>query len=144
MDRSPGSGGVERLQGLNQTAGLPMRKVLAEPMFRTRDRSLSCDSLRLTALCIFISLFGMCRDGKISRRQQSFPGHREKESRADRFPVARGGASSAGWRWYQLGREIRSRILLGASSIWGSNAISAANPGETYGFLRPESVSCCP
>jgi len=118
----------ERLQGLTETAGMPMRKVLAEPMCRIRDLSLFCNWLRLAALCIFIFSLSGCASMKSVQTAPPFPGHREKEIERNRFPVAQGEDV--------IGRLAIIRLETGDTLpdiarhfSLGVNAISAANPG---------------
>ena len=106
-----------------------MRKVLAEPMFRIRDRSRSCDWLRLTALCVFIfSLSGCAAMKSVRETAESIPGRPEKEIERNKFPVARGEDV--------IGRMAVLRLEKGDTLPdiarhfgLGINAISAANPG---------------
>jgi L,D-transpeptidase ErfK/SrfK len=106
-----------------------MRKVLAEPMFRTRDRSLSCNRLCLAALCIFIfSLSGCAAMKSVQETAESFPGHREKEIERNRFPVARGEDVIGRLAVIRLEKGDTLPDIARHFSL-GINAISAANPG---------------
>ena len=129
MDRSLGSGGVERLQGLTETAGLPMRKVLAEPMCRINDLSLFSNWLRLTALCIFIfSLSGCAATKSVKETAKSFPIHHEKEIERNKFPVARGEDVIGRLALIRLEKGDTLPDIARHFSL-GINAISTANPG---------------
>jgi L,D-transpeptidase ErfK/SrfK len=120
---------VERLQGLTETAGLPMRKVLAEPMCRISDLSLSDNWLRLTALCIFIfSLSGCAATKSVQKTAESIPSHLEKEIERNRFPVARGEDVIGRLAVIRLEKGDTLPDIARHFSL-GINAISATNPG---------------
>src|SRR5660397_110418 len=105
-----------------------MRKGLAYLMCRISNRSLSCNRLRLTALCIFIISLSGCASMKSVKMAPPFPGHREKEIERNKFPVARGEDV--------IGRLALIRLETGDTLpdiarhfSLGINAISTANPG---------------
>jgi len=86
-------------------------------------------------------LFSGCASMK-SVQTAAFPGHREKGDRAKQVSGCK--------REDVIGRLAIIRLETGDTLpdiarhfSLGLNAISTANPGWMYGFLRPESVSCC-
>ena len=106
-----------------------MRKVLAEPMFRISDLSLSCNRLRLTALCIFIfSLSGCAATKSVQKTAESFPSHHEKEIERNKFPVARGEDVIGRLAVIRLEKGDTLPDIARHFSL-GINAISTANPG---------------
>ena len=120
---------MERLQGLTETAGMPMRKVLAEPMCRISDPSPFCNRLRLTALCIFIfSLSGCAATKSVQKTAESIPSQLEKEIERNRFPVARGEDVIGRLAVIRLEKGDTLPDIARHFSL-GINAISAANPG---------------
>ena len=120
---------MERLQGLTETAGMPMRKVLAEPMCRISDPSPFCNWLRLTALCIFIfSLSGCAATKSVQKTAESIPSQLEKEIERNRFPVARGEDVIGRLAVIRLEKGDTLPDIARHFSL-GINAISAANPG---------------
>ena len=97
-------------------------------MCRISDLSLSCNRLRLTALCIFIFSLSGCASMKSVQTAPPIPVHREKEIERNNFPVARGEDV--------IGRLAIIRLETGDTLpdiarhfSLGLNAISTANPG---------------
>ena len=106
-----------------------MRKVLAWPMFRIGDRSLSCNWLRCTALCIFIfSLSGCAATKSVRETAEPFPSHHEKEIERNKFSVARGEDVIGRLAVIRLEKGDTLPDIARHFSL-GINAISAANPG---------------
>src|SRR4030067_3177550 len=98
-------------------------------MFRISDLSLSCNWLRLTALCIFIfSLSGCAAMKSVLETAESFPSHHEKEIERNKFPVARGEDVVGRLAIIRLEKGDTLPDIARHLSL-GINAISAANPG---------------
>src|SRR4030065_90600 len=98
-------------------------------MFPISDRSLSCNWLRLSALCIFIfSLSGCAAMKSVLETAVSFPSHLEKEIERNKFPVARGEDVIGRLAVIRLEKGDTLPDIARHFSL-GINAISAANPG---------------
>jgi L,D-transpeptidase ErfK/SrfK len=98
-------------------------------MCRTSDLSLSCNRLRLTALCIFIfSLSGCAATKRIQETAPPSPSHLEKEIERNKFTVARGEDVIGGLAIIRLETGDTLPDIARHFSL-GINAISAANPG---------------
>src|SRR4030066_148673 len=98
-------------------------------MFRISALSLSCNWLRLTALCIFIfSLSGCAAMKSIQESAEFFPSHHEKEIERNKFPVARGEDVIGRLAVIRLEKGDTLPDIARHFSL-GINAISAANPG---------------
>ncbi|NJD62757.1 MAG: LysM peptidoglycan-binding domain-containing protein [Deltaproteobacteria bacterium] len=98
-------------------------------MSRISDRSLSCNWLRLAALCIFIFSLSACAAMKSVRETTGpFPGRHETEIERNKFAVARG--EDVIGRLAVIRPEKGDTLPdIARHFSLGINAISAANPG---------------
>jgi L,D-transpeptidase ErfK/SrfK len=97
-------------------------------MCRISDRSLSCNRLRLTALCIVIFSLSGCAAMKSVQTAPSFPVHPEKEIERNKFPVARGEDVIGRMAVIRLEKGDTLPDIARHFSL-GINEISTANPG---------------